>query len=194
MEKRRIVLASKSPRRIQLLEENGVDAICIPSNVEEIIPEELTAPDEICEYLACLKGEWAASRCEEGDIVISADTVVHCRGELLGKPRDKEDARRMLSLLSGSRHYVLTGMCIIGNGKKVVESVSTEIVFKELTSEEIEEYISSDEPYDKAGGYGIQETAGGFVKEINGDFDNVVGLPVTRLLEILRDEFSCSVN
>ncbi len=188
MSKKKIVLASKSPRRRELLLGRGISAEIRPADVEEIIPCELTAPKDICEYLACLKAD--AVEAGQDEIVISADTIVYCGNEILGKPKDRADAKRMLALLSGSCHYVLTGMCIKSREKKIVESVSTEIIFRTLTDTEIEEYINTDEPYDKAGGYGIQAGAGGFAQKVNGDFENVVGLPVTRLLEILKEEFS----
>ena len=112
-----------------------------------------------------------------------------CDDKILGKPANKDEARRMLQLLSGKTHCVISGICIMGKGKKVCESVKTDVVFRELTGDEIEGYISTNEPYDKAGGYGIQSVAGAFITEIIGDYYNVVGLPVSRLVSVLKNEF-----
>lgn len=185
----KIVLASKSPRRTELFKKYGITAENIPADIDESIPEEIKEPSEIVKYLAEKKAVYISESVESGVITVAADTLVFCNDRILGKPENKEEARNMLKLLSGKTHSVISGICIICDDKKVCESVKTDVVFRELSADEIEGYISTDEPYDKAGGYGIQSLAGVFVTEIIGDYYNVVGLPVSRLVTILKDEF-----
>lgn len=175
----KIILASASPRRKELFAVIINDFEVIPSNAEEIVPENIQALDQ-AEYLAGLKARDIAKNYPDR-IVIGADTCVVAGAEVLGKPKDKEDAKRMLQLLSGNTHKVVTG-CAICKGEKFLSfSNITEVEFYKLTDREIEEYINSSEPYDKAGAYGIQGKAGLFVKGIKGDYFNVVGLPVSQL-------------
>lgn len=185
----KIVLASKSPRRTELFKRYGIMAENIPADIDESIPEDIKEPAEIVKYLAQKKALYVSAAVEPGVITVAADTLVFCNDRILGKPANKEEARSMLQLLSGKTHSVISGVCIIRNNKKVCESVKTDVVFRELTREEIEGYISTDEPYDKAGGYGIQSLAGVFVTAINGDYYNIVGLPVSRLVSILKNQF-----
>ena len=174
-----IILASASPRRKELFQKITENFKIVVSNVEEIIPKGLISED-IPEYFASLKAKDVSCRYKD-DIVIGCDTAVFLNGEMLGKPKDREDAVRMLSALSGKVHYVITGCCICMGSEKISFSVKTEVEFFELTDDEIEEYIKTSESFDKAGSYGIQGKGALLVKRINGDYFNVVGLPVSEL-------------
>lgn len=186
---KKVVLASRSPRRIELFKKYGIYAESIPADVDESIPSEITAPDEIVKYLARKKAEYVRNTEENDTVVVAADTLVFCEGEILGKPSDRADANRMMKMLSGNTHSVISGICVICGDRAICEAVKTDVCFRELTEEEILGYTLTSEPYDKAGGYGIQSIAGAFVKEIHGDYYNVVGLPVSRLTEILKTHF-----
>ena len=183
-----IILASASPRRKELLKLIFEEYAVFPSNVEEIVPDDLPA-EKHPEFLAELKGEDVASQFPSS-LVISADTVVLCDGDILGKPRDKDSAYKMLSSLSGKIHKVITGCALFYKGKREVFSVETDVEFYDLFEDEILEYINSDEPYDKAGGYGIQSRGALFVKSISGDYYNVVGFPVAELKRRLKDFYT----
>ncbi len=176
----KVVLASASPRRKELLSLIFNEYDIRPADCDETLPEGIKAQEAV-EYLSLIKNKATVEICDEKSLVISADTVVAVEGEILGKPQDKEDARRMISLLSGREHQVFTGVTLSLNGKFKTFSEKTDVVFYKLTDKEIEDYISTDEPYDKAGAYGIQGKAGLLVKSVNGDYYNVVGLPVARL-------------
>ena len=180
-----IILASASPRRKELLKFITEDFTVKVSDADETTDPALT-PEETVISLACIKGETVASVCP-GDTVISADTVVVLDGRILGKPENPEDAFSMLSSLSGRSHEVFTGVCIISGDKKISFAERTEVVFYELTRDEILSYIATGEPSDKAGAYGIQGKGSVLVKEIHGDYHNVVGLPVARLNRILKE-------
>jgi septum formation protein len=175
-----VVLASASPRRKELLSLIFNEYDIRPADCDEALPEGIKAQEAV-EYLSLIKNKATVEICDKKSLVISADTVVAVDGEILGKPQDKEDARRMISLLSGREHQVFTGVTLSLNGKFKTFSEKTDVVFYTLTDKEIEDYISTDEPYDKAGAYGIQGKAGLLVKAVNGDYYNVVGLPVARL-------------
>ncbi len=190
---KRVILASKSPRRIELFEKYGICAESCPADIDETLPDSLALPREIVEYLALKKARAVAQKYTDGEIIIAADTLVFADDKILGKPKDKDDARDMMRLLSGNTHSVLSGICIICGDKTVTESVRTTVTFKSLSQGEIESYISTPDPYDKAGGYGIQSLGGAFVQEIHGDYYNVVGLPISRLLELLKVEFDYPV-
>lgn len=176
----KVVLASASPRRKELLSLIFNEYDIRPADCDEALPEGIKAQEAV-EYLSLIKNKATVETCDENSLVISADTVVAVEGEILGKPQDKEDARRMISLLSGREHQVFTGVTLSLNGNFKTFSEKTDVVFYKLTDKEIEDYISTDEPYDKAGAYGIQGKAGLLVKAVNGDYYNVVGLPVARL-------------
>ncbi len=197
----RIILASSSPRRSELMEEAGYEFDARAAKLEENIDPEAD-PTATARNLARRKANVVASTIctglmHPGDatLIIGADTVVACDGEIFGKPKDEDDARRMLKALSGTTHEVVTGVCI---NKLTADDwprednfdEHTSITFRELTDEEIDEYLATGEWKDKAGGYGIQAEGGGFVEEIDGDFDNVVGLPVTALKEHLEPYFA----
>ncbi len=180
---KKIVLASQSPRRKELLELIGVPFICQPSGREEIITKK--KPGEIVMELAYQKAIDVAAEVEDGTVIIAADTIVVYKKEILGKPKDSEDAYRMLSLLEGSRHDVYTGVVILvkENGKNKVTQFAerTSVYMWNMTDSQIEEYVLTKEPMDKAGAYGIQGKAALFIKKIKGDYSNVVGLPVSRV-------------
>ncbi len=180
----KIILASKSPRRQELLKTITEDFTVIPSNVQEILPGGI-AVEESAVYLASLKAH-DISKNHFDNVVIGCDTVVIINGEILGKPENKDSAREMISKLSGNVHTVITGCCICFKGEEIKFSQHTTVEFYSLSPKEIEEYISTDEPYDKAGAYGIQDKGRLLVKTINGDFFNVMGLPVARLSRELK--------
>ena len=181
----RVILASKSPRRKELLGEIIKDFEIITKEVDETLSDSVHPRDGV-EILAVRKGFAVAD--EEGDaLVISSDTLVEIGGVALGKPKDKEDAFKMLRLLSGKAHNVHTGVAVHYNGKKYSGVATTAVYFREITDEEILEYIESGDPMDKAGSYGIQSGGGKFVEKIEGDYDTVVGLSVT-LTKKLIDE------
>lgn len=188
---KKIVLASASPRRRELLQNMGLDFEIITSDgAEQVFENEL--PQDIVKRLSSEKALNVAKRAPYDDcIVIGADTVVAIDGKILGKPVDEGDAKRMLTLLSGRTHKVYTGVSVIEttSGERVSDYVETEVKFVNLTERQIEKYVSSGEPMDKAGAYGIQDLGAMLVEKINGDYFNVVGLPVSRLARILRDRF-----
>ena len=176
-----IILASASPRRQELLKLAVKEFSICPADVDETLPEDIAA-ENAAEYLAVKKAKAVAD--DPGhifDSVIGCDTVVLLDGEIMGKPRDINHAREMLTKLSGKAHKVITGVCICSRGKQVSFSETTEVEFYPLSEKEIEDYIRTGDPMDKAGAYGIQSEGCMLVKGIKGDFFNVVGLPVARL-------------
>ena len=187
----KIVLASNSPRRRELLGGLGIPfEVKVLPNISESYPDTLPA-DEIAEYIAREKGDVYKSRIDKDILVITADTVVICDNEVLGKPTDAADARRMLHLLSGRTHHVVTGVCLTTAFRQRSFSVRTEVTFKQLSDEEISYYVENYKPFDKAGAYGIQEWIGYIgVTGINGSYFNVMGLPVQRIYEELKQNFS----
>ena len=182
-----IVLASASPRRKELLERAGFEFISVPAQTEEIVPEKI-AVEDMPEYLAVKKAE-AVLQDYPNDIILSADTMVELDGVIYGKPGDERSAFHMLRQLSGKTHHVYTGVCILANGEKESFTTCTKVEFYWLTDEEIWDYIHTGEPMDKAGAYGIQGLGRLFVESICGDYFNIVGLPVSRLMRAL-DQFS----
>ncbi len=181
-----VILASASPRRRELMALITEDFKVMPADCDETVPKGLTARETV-EYLSLIKGNALKGKVAAEDIIISADTVVAVGGEILGKPHDKNDARRMIKLLSGRTHSVYTGITLTKGEKQLTFSEKTDVEFFSLTEKETEEYISTDEPYDKAGAYGIQGKAALLVKGINGDYYNVVGFPVARLRRELNE-------
>lgn len=181
----KIILASASPRRKELLKNIFDEFEIIPAEVDETLNERIKA-ENAAEYLASKKAGYVADKYPEA-LVIGSDTTVVIGDTILGKPEDKNDARRMLKLLSGKTHKVITGVNVFYKGKETSFSEVTEVVFFKLTEEEIEEYLSTGEWSDKAGAYGIQGKAGLFAEKINGDYNNVVGLPVARLNRIIKN-------
>lgn len=174
-----IILASASPRRKKLLSMIYDNFRVIPSDIREYVPRNLEV-EKCPEYLACAKTKEISMQYSKA-FIIGCDTSVIIDGKILNKPRDTNDARKMMNMLSGKTHKVITGCCIYYHDKSKSFSVSTEVEFFKLTDGEIEQYVNTSEPYDKAGGYGIQSKGALFVKSINGDYYNIVGLPVSRL-------------
>jgi len=180
-----MTLASASPRRQALLRTLWIEFRIVPSLADEAGP----LPDDGCrraEALALRKAAEVATRVGEG-LVLGADTIVECDGRLLGKPRDRDEARRFLRLLSGRSHLVVTALALVeaGGGRTVTGQEVTEVCVRPLMAEEIDAYIGTDEPLDKAGGYAIQGAGGAFIEGIKGSFTNVVGLPLGRLRTLL---------
>ena len=191
----KLILASKSARRQEILQNLGVKFSILSREVDESVPSEITDPAETVCGLAARKYYAVAGEAEPDSIIIAADTIVALESggktEIFGKPRDLADAAYMLSSMSGKTHSVYTGLAVgSGDGTKLtVESVCTNVTFRSLTQAEIDYYINAESVLDKAGAYGIQEYAGLFVSRIEGEYFNIVGLPVSRLSVILRDEF-----
>lgn len=183
-EKIRLVLASGSPRRREILNSAGYGFILQRADVDETIPENVTS-DKAALYLAELKNKAVAKN--DGRVYLTADTVVVCDKKILGKPKDKADAEKMLGLLSGRSHFVYTGVCVSDSDKKISFQEKTEVFFYPLSDSEINCYAESGEPLDKAGAYGIQGKAALFVEKIDGDYLNVVGLPLARLSRTLAE-------
>ncbi|WP_105617984.1 Maf family protein [Vallitalea okinawensis] len=180
--RKKIILASQSPRRKELLELLQIDFEILSEEVEESYDSNMS-PEEIVEYLAFKKAKAVAENTSEKAVIIGSDTIVELDGEILLKPKDIEDAILILKRLSGKKHRVYTGLAIIDlyQDKKIVTHDCTEVLMAELTEEEIKFYIDTKEPMDKAGAYGIQGIGSIFVEKINGDFFNVMGLPLRRL-------------
>ena len=182
---RQVVLASQSPRRRELLKFIFDEFLIDPANGEEVVPEGADIED-VPRLLAVQKCREVSQRHPDA-LVIGCDTTVTVAGEILGKPKDKADAARMLKLLSGSEHSVISGVCIRMEDREKSFRQETKVMFRELTDEEISAYIVTGEPMDKAGAYGIQEKGCLLVRGISGDFFNVVGLPVERFAAELNE-------
>lgn len=183
-----VILASASPRRAELLQQIGVDFYIQPSSIKEPNPDELQmGPVQIAEHLALLKAKDVASNHHSG-LVIGADTVVWNTETILGKPADRQDACSMLSELSNKRHTVTTGVALIYKPKRttLVFHSSTRVFFRNLTESEIQNYLATGEPMDKAGAYGIQGFGALLVDHIEGDYFNVVGFPLTAFYQALK--------
>jgi len=179
-----IVLASASPRRQELLRAAAIPFEVLPAHIgEDPLPGE--GARECAERLAQDKAQGVAKR-RPNDIVLGADTVVVIEGQMLAKPADAKDAARMLRLLSGRQHQVITGVCMVANGKCVTGSETTAVTMTEISELEIAEYVASGEPMDKAGAYAIQGRASRWIPRIEGDYGNVVGLPVALVWKMLR--------
>lgn len=179
-----IVLASKSPRRKMLLEQLGLDFTIEPSGIDETNVE-LDNPVNLVKRLSYLKADDVYSNKDQ--IVIAADTVVSQDGRILGKPANDDEARIMLSDLSDKTHQVISGITIINGREEKTSYEKTNVTFKKLTSHEIDDYIATGEPLDKAGAYGIQAKGAVFVKKIEGCFYNVMGLSLYKLVEMMKD-------
>lgn len=184
---KKVVLASASPRRRALLEQAGLDFIVCPSKIEEVITK--SEPSEIVMALASDKANDVAASAPDGTVILGADTVVVKNGCILGKPKDDSDAKRMLSMLSGKTHQVYTGVCMIakndGNYHTVTFFDKTDVKMYDLSEQQIDWYIASKEPADKAGAYGIQGLGAVFIEAIHGDYNNVVGLPLAKVWQSL---------
>jgi septum formation protein len=180
-----LILASASPRRRALLQQLGFTFAVVPSDVPET-PHPGEAPAAFARRIARAKAT-AVARRHPGAVVLGADTVVVVDGEILGKPTDRADARRMLERLSGRAHRVLTAVTLVGAGAAVEDTlVETEVEFRRLDAADIDTYLDSGEPFDKAGAYAVQGGAEAFVTRLNGSYSNVVGLPVDEVAALLR--------
>ena len=189
----KLVLASKSPRRKELLSLCSKEFDVRVSDADESYDPSLD-PKDIARIIATKKA-MATELLQDDEIIIGCDTiVVSPSGEIMGKPRDKSDAVRMLKALSGTAHRVISGLCVHSKDKVFATSITTTVYMRTLCDEEIEYYVSTYNPIDKAGAYGIQEMAGSFVEKIDGDFFNVVGLPLCDLSKILKEEFDFPIT
>lgn len=183
---KKIILASQSPRRKQLLQWAEIDFEIILQVTDESYPDNLT-PEDVAIYIARNKAK-AVNNLQQFSIpILSADTIVVLKNEIIGKPSGREDAIKILTKLSGKKHLVITGVCILFNNKETVFADVTEVEFYELSQEQIIFYVDKYKPYDKAGAYAIQEWIGVTgIKTITGDFYNVMGLPVSRVVKALN--------
>lgn len=191
------ILASASPRRKEIMALTGLDFSVLVSDADEGSVDRNIPAGLYVQELALLKASSTAKFLlkNKNAVVISADTIVTLDGEILGKPQDEEDALKTLRALSGKTHEVYTGYCVmrISDGKTVCQSVRTEVTFKELSDEKINAYIKTGEPMDKAGAYGIQGKGSMLISGINGDYLNVVGLPLSALSDTLEEEFDTKI-
>ena len=194
-----IILASASPRRKELLNQIGLSfSVLVPDTDESVVSKDL-APKLYVQELALLKAAAAAALLPEPEkktgIIIAADTIVCHNGKILGKPKDTEDAKQMLTALSGPVHTVYTGFCVMRgrDAFSVCRSVETLVQFQRLSPEKIKRYIATNECMDKAGAYGIQGFGATLIDKIDGDYFNVVGLPVSALTDVLETEFGIEI-
>lgn len=186
-----LILGSKSPRRKDLLAQLGIEFEIRSIEIDETIPKEVS-PYNAPKFLAEKKAD-ACKLSSGGELIITADTVVISNGKVLGKPQNKNEAIPMLSELSGNSHNVVTGVCIQNSNEKFVFSETTRVTFFDLTQKDIAYYVDQFRPFDKAGSYGIQEWIGLIgVEKIEGCFFNVIGLPVPRLYQLLKEQFQTS--
>ncbi len=187
LNKYRVILASNSPRRQQLLRELGIKFDVVIRDYKESYPEDLVG-EQIAEYVANGKAITFKGEMSDNEIIITADTIVWCNNKVLGKPVNRADAITILEEISGNTHEVITGVCLLSNYKERIFSVSTRVTFALLSQNEIRYYVDKYKPYDKAGAYGIQEWIGlAGCSHIEGSYFNVMGLPVQRLYKELQD-------
>lgn len=183
----RIILASQSPRRKELLRQVGVEFEVIPSDKEEKVSSD--NPQDVVKELSKQKAEDV--KLKAGDdfaLIIGADTVVSYNGEILGKPKDEKDAKRMLSMLQSHCHQVYTGVTLILPDKEITFSKCTDVHMYPMSNDEIDKYVATKEPMDKAGAYAIQGKCAAYVERIEGDYNNVVGLPVAAIVNELKNQ------
>lgn len=185
LKSKKIILASSSPRRKKLLQQLNIPFIIDPSAVEELIDENQN-PNKIVEQLSIKKAKEVGKR-HKNAVIIAADTLVFLENKIFGKPKTEKDAFEMLKKLSGKTHTIITGLTVLDTSSKKIttNSVKTTVYMKNMTDKEINWYIQTKEPFDKAGGYGIQELGVIFIEKIEGDYSNVVGLPLFLLYDIL---------
>lgn len=186
---KKIILASSSPRRREILEQIGIDFDIIPSSCSEVITKDV--PKDIVEELAFQKAQEVFEKTDENAIVIGADTIVVLNDDIMGKPKDEKDAFDMLNELQDNTHTVYTGVCVFMKEKeqikKIVFSEATKVSVYPMAKEQILDYIATGEPMDKAGAYAVQGRFAIYIKKIDGDYNNVVGLPIARLyMEMLE--------
>lgn len=181
----RIILASASPRRKELLEMMGMSFEIIPAS-DEKTPEGLS-PGETVSFTAMEKAKSVYEKVKDDSLIIAADTMVYCDGKALGKPKSEKEAFSMLKMLSGREHFVYSGVAIVQGEKKLSGFEKTAVRFCPMTDDEIRRYIETKEPMDKAGAYGAQGKGAVFIEGIDGDFFNVMGLPLHRLSKMLEE-------
>ena len=184
----KLILASASPRRHELLTAAGLPHTVLTADTDESLPNGIL-PHEAVEMLSLKKARAVLPLAPDGAIILAADTVVALDGAILGKPKDEADAKRMLESLSGREHHVYTGVTLLCGDHAVTAHAKTAVHMRKIAEEEISAYIATGEPMDKAGAYGIQGRASLFVTGIEGDYANVVGLPLSLVGEILRTHF-----
>ena len=183
---RNIILNSRSPRRKQILSDMGLSVTAVSTDADENCPQDIPV-EKKAEYIAMLKDQAYTLPLADKDVLISADTVVVCNSMVMGKPKDETDARRMLKTLSSNRHSVITGCVVRTPCCRKVFSDITQVYFRELTDEDIEYYIRTKRPFDKAGSYGIQEWIGmAGIYKIEGDYYNVMGLPACKVWQTIN--------
>ena len=180
----KLILASQSPRRQELLQLFGQPFVVRVSDIDETMDHTKLPFDEVARVSRC---KALAVQREPEDVVVAADTIVVCRGKVLGKPRTQQEAAQMLQLLSGCDHQVMTGVTVLRGDRERVFTEVTDLHFRPLTDKEIQRYIQTGEPMDKAGAYGIQGGAALFCEKMAGDYYNVMGLPVCRLGQVLKE-------
>ena len=187
----RIILASASPRRLEIMHRHGIDPVVMPQDTDESLPEGIGMTEAV-EMLASAKARACYDAVKDdpaydGFVIVGSDTIVW-KDEIMGKPADKADAFRMLDKIRGTHHYVVTGVCLIdkSTGSESLLSDVTTVHCVNYSDEDIEDYISREEPYDKAGSYAIQGHFGRYIDHIDGDYENVVGLPFYRIEEALK--------
>ena len=188
----RLILASSSPRRQAFLKQLGIRFRIAVPDIDET-PRRGESPAAVARRAARDKARAVAARAGSAPVIVAADTIVVLGRTILGKPKHAADARRMLKLLSGRDHKVITGVCVLRGTKIRNFAVSTDVVFKELTAREIGFYVKSGEPMDKAGAYAIQGIGSFLVRAIRGSYTNVVGLPVAELLDVLERDFGMKI-
>ncbi len=188
----KIILASASPRRAEILKKVGVIFSVIPTDADETVPDTFSPHEAVCEISrrkAAALTDTLDLTAKKETFVIAADTVVAVGNEILGKPKDAADASRMMHLLSGTKHAVFTGYTLVCGDKILTDFEKTEVIFRDLSEEEIDRYTKTSEPMDKAGAYGVQETGALFVKGIVGDYYNVMGFPICAICEKAKEIF-----
>ncbi len=196
----KLILASASPRRSDILRAAGIKFEVRPTDADESLPDDTPVPEAVTLISGrkCRAAAAAAERPAAGDdiYILAADTAVECFGERMGKPRDRDDARRMLTMLAGCGSAVHTGFTVmrLSDGRTADGCETTYVTFDGMTEREIEDYISTDEPYDKAGAYGIQGRAALYIPGITGDYFNVMGLPLHAVYATLRDTFGVTMT
>ena len=184
---KKIILASQSPRRKQLLEWAEIPFEIIVKETDESFPPALPV-EEVAIHIARQKAITVQQELDESPVILAADTLVVLHAKIMGKPADREEAILFLEALSGQKHKVITGVCILNNGNEIVFADSTEVEFHKLTKEQIIFYVDKYKPFDKAGAYAIQEWIGVVgIKSVQGDFYNVMGLPVSRVVKELNN-------
>ena len=182
----KIILASQSPRRRELLHLAEIDFDIIVADIDESYPTDLSF-EEIAIHIAKNKALAVANQNTTDKIIVAADTIVVCDGEVIGKPTNEEDAVNIISKLSGNKHSVITGVYMVQKTKEIFFADVTDVTFHSLTQTQIKYYVNKYKPFDKAGAYAIQEWIGAVgIKNINGDFYNVMGLPISRVVEALQ--------